>query len=233
MNKRKIRVVNIRDMGDAKPYNRMFRIKKQDEGVVFRFEIPEFNDEFVSYVQDIMQRMKEQDVKNYTISLVTHNPDSPQSFVRSATRIISTQELETLIDLEGLLPDGAKLVVTEKYHDKFMDFSVSEAIQAHEFVNQNVEYIKSLNLSPFEEYLMAYDLTALFFYNDDNDANEKDYFKSRLLTSALTDEYFVCSAHSKLLVGLLQRLHLFMEHLNLSQVHFAIVPVHVYSCLLV
>lgn len=205
MEKRRIRNINITDLGDARPYNRILRLSSRDEGVCFRFSLPKFDDEFLSYADECIEICKSAGVKNYKFSLVTHNPDSSEHYLKTATRVISSEELERLIELETRLPDTASLVITEKYETKFMDFSLSEAIQANEFVNQEVAYIKSLNLSPFEEYLMAYDVTSLVLYNEEEDKPELWYL-SRLLNSALTQEYFVCVAHSKLLNGMLSGL---------------------------
>ena len=45
-----------------------------------------------------------------------------------------------------------------------------------------------------EEYLMAYDVTSLVLYNEEEDKPELWYL-SRLFNSALTQEYFVCVAN--------------------------------------
>lgn len=203
MNKRKVRNITVWDLADQKTYNRISNLTANDTGVCFRFEIPYVDNEFVAYAHECMQILKQVGIEDYTFSLVTLNPDSSQPFLKSATRVLSTDELERLIDLEYMLPPSAKLVVSEKYHAKFHDFSLSDSIQANELINTQVQYIKSLELSPFEEYLMAYDVASQFWYNDKNDTHQKNWYQSRLLTSSLTDEFFVCAAHAKVLCGLL------------------------------
>ena len=172
MEKRRIRNIRIEDLGDARTFNRILRLSSRDDGVCFRFELPQFDNEFVDYVDECIEICEKAGVSNYKISLVTHNPDSSKEFLKTTTRIVSTPELERLIELETRLSESASMVITEKYDAKFMDFSLLEAIQANEFVNEEVAYIKSLKLSPFEEYLMAYDVTSLMFYNEEEDKPE-------------------------------------------------------------
>ncbi len=206
MDKRKVRNINISDLGDVKAIGKISRLTQNDDGVCFRFEIPCFNDEFVMYAHECMQILKNAGINNYTFSAVILDQDSPNTYINSTTRVLSNDELENLLGLEFDAPKGAKVVVSEKYDTKFHDFSVTQAIQSNEFINSQVDYIKSFNLSPFEQYLMAYEIAAQFWYNDDNDANQKDWYQSRLLTSALTDVYFVCVAHSRLLSAILSGL---------------------------
>lgn len=206
MQKRKIRNVYVSDLNDKKSLNKISKLNKENNGVCFRFELPFFGEDFIGYAKDCIQKLKDAQVDNYTFSLVTLNPDSTQSFVRTTTRVLSSEELENMIKLEEFLPDTAKLVVSEKYISKYYDFSLSEAIHANEYINSYIDYIKSLKLSPFEQYLLAYDAVSKMWYNDANDKIVADEYKSRLLNAAFNDEYFVCVAHSKFLIGLLKGL---------------------------
>lgn len=206
MKKRRIRNVNVCDLHDAKTIKRISKLSKDDDGVCFRFELPVFDEAFISYAKECIAILKRSQIDNYTFSMVTHNPDSTQGFVKTSTKILSTKELENLIELEELIPETANLVISEKFINKFYDFSLSDAIYANEFINTYITYIKSLKLSPFEEYLQAYDVVSKMWFNDANDANVEDEYKSRLLVSAFNDEYFVCVAHSKFLCGLLKGL---------------------------
>lgn len=204
MVKRKIRNINIYDFGDMRTYNRILNLSAQDAGVCFRFEVPSVNDEFILYAKECLKALERAGIGQYTISVVTHNPESKENYLKSATRIVSTGELENLIELETLLSNDAKLVISEKYNGKFYDFSLSEAIQANEFINEEVNYIKSLNLSPFESYLAVYDVVSNLYYSEEKNPDDpREWFKSRLLNSALTQEYFVCVAHAKVICGML------------------------------
>lgn len=206
MGQRAIRNVKIyNDYNDSSMLRRISDLSCRDEGVTFLFEGSKVDDEFLAFAKDCIDDLERKGIKNYKFSIVTYDEKSKNPDIRLTTRILKTEELERLILLEEMLPSSATLAITEEHNEKLYDYSISDAIQAHEFVNGQVQYIKSLNLSPFEEYLMAYDVVANLFYNQDPE-EEKWYHKSRTLISGLTQDTFVCVAHARVMNGLLNGL---------------------------
>lgn len=205
MSQKVIRNIKIYDYDDSTMLKRINDLSRKDEGVTFLFERSVVDDDFLMFAQNCIDLLAKKGIENYKFSVVTYDEDSKNKDLKLTTRILKTEELERLIWLEDQLPSSAKLVIAEDHNDRLYDYSVADAIQAHEFVNGQVEYIKSLNLSPFERYMMAYDVVANLFYNQDPE-EEKWYQKSRTLISGLTQDTFVCVAHAKVFNGLLNGL---------------------------
>ena len=205
MNQRKIRNIKVYNYDDASTLRRINELSLKDEGVAFWFEPEKVDDDFLCFAKSTIDLLASKGIENYKFSVVTYDEKSKVQDIKLTTRILKTDELERLIMLEEMLPSSAKLVISEEHNERLYDYSVGDAIQAHEFINAQVEYIKSLNLSPFEQYLMAYDVVANLFYNQDPE-EEKWYQKSRTLISGLTQDTFVCVAHAKVFNGLLSGL---------------------------
>ena len=205
MNQKKIRNIKIYDYNDASTLRRINELSTKDEGVSFWFEPERVDDDFLCFAKYCIDLLDSKGIKDYKFSVVTYDEKSKVEDIKLTTRILKTDELERLIMLEDVMPSSARLTISEDHNERLYDYSVSDAIQAHEFINAQVDYIKSLNLSPFEEYLMAYDVVANLFYNQDPE-EEKWYQKSRTLISGLTQDTFVCVAHAKVFNGLLSGL---------------------------
>ena len=205
MNQKKIRNIKIYNYDDASTLRRINELSQNDGGVNFLFEPQKVDDDFLCFAKYCIDLLESKGIADYKFSVVTYDEKSKNKDIKLTTRILETDELERLILLEEMIPSSAKLVVTEEHNERLYDYSIGDAIQAHEFVNGQVEYIKSLNLSPWEMYLMAYDVTANLFYNQDPE-EEKWYQKSRTLISGLTQDTFVCVAHAKVFSGLLHGL---------------------------
>lgn len=217
--KRRIRNIFIKDLESNSMKKRISGLTSHDKGVNFYFELPELNEDFMIFAQNLIGNLSKIGIDDYKLKVLTLDENSNLNHLKVTTRVLKTNELEKLIQLEEMMPENAKVLISEKYHDKSCDFSLNDAIFANEFVNEEVNYIKSLKLSPFEEYLMAYDFTSSFFYNDDEDDTQKrTEHVSRLLTSALTNEYFVCSAYAKVFCGVLAGLGIdsVPEYLNIN-----------------
>ena len=207
MSQKVIRNIKIYDYDDSTMLKRINDLSRKDDGVSFLFETSVVDDSFLMFAQNCINLLAQKGIENYKFSVVTYDEDSKNKDLKLTTRILKTEELERLIWLEDQMPSSAKLVISEDHNDRLYDYSVADAIQAHEFVNGQVEYIKSLNLSPFESYMMAYDVVANLFYNQDPE-EEKWYQKSRTLISGLTQDTFVCVAHAKVFNGLLNGLNI-------------------------
>ena len=207
MGQKVIRNIKIYDYDDSTMLKRINDLSRKDDGVSFLFETSVVDDSFLMFAQNCINLLAQKGIENYKFSVVTYDEDSKNIDLKLTTRILKTEELERLIWLEDQMPSSAKLVIAEDHNDRLYDYSVADAIQAHEFVNGQVEYIKSLNLSPFESYMMAYDVVANLFYNQDPE-EEKWYQKSRTLISGLTQDTFVCVAHAKVFNGLLNGLNI-------------------------
>lgn len=217
--KKRIRNVFIKDFESDSMKKRIFTLTSQDQGVNFYFEISKLDEDFMLFAKDLVANLKAKGIDEYNFKIVTLDEDSDLNRIKVTTRVLETNELENLIQLEQIMTEKSKIFISEKYNNKFCDFSLHDAIFANEFINAEIEYIKSLNLSPFEEYLMAYDFTSGFFYNDDeNDSQKRTEHMSRLLNSSLTNEYFVCSAYAKVFCGVLSGLGIdsVPEYLNIN-----------------
>lgn len=205
MNQRKIRNIKIYNYDDASTLRRIYELSQNDSGVNFLFEPQKVDDNFLCFAKTCIDLLADKGITDYKFSIVTYDEKSKNKDIKLTTRVLTTDELERLILLEEMIPSSAKLVVVEEHNERLYDYSINDAIQAHEFINNQVEYIKSLNLSPWERYLMAYDVTANLFYNQDPE-EEKWYQKSRTLISGLTQDTFVCVAHAKVFCGILNGL---------------------------
>lgn len=217
--KRRIRNIFIKDLESESMKKRIFALTSHDKGVNFYFELPELNEDFMIFAQNLISNLSKIGIDDYKFKILTLDENSNLDHLKVTTRVLKTSELEKLIQIAEMMPEKAELLISEKYHDKSCDFSLNDAIFANEFVNEEVNYIKSLKLSPFEEYLLAYDFASSFFYNDDEDDTlKRTEHVSRLLTSALTNEYFVCSAYAKVFCGVLSGLGIdsVPEYLNIN-----------------
>ena len=153
MKKRRIRNVNVCDLHDAKTIKRISKLSKDDDGVCFRFELPVFDEAFISYAKECIAILKRSQIDNYTFSMVTHNPDSTQGFVKTSTKILSTKELENLIELEELIPETANLVISEKFINKLKcKFSNKMKIETIDERLTTVQAHKTMNFLNVNKY---------------------------------------------------------------------------------
>lgn len=205
--KRKARNIFVRELDSDVLRRRINGLTKADGGVNFYFELKNLDDEFLEFAIDLTDKLLEKGISDFNYKFVTLDEESELDHIKVTTRILSDNELENLVYVESMIPDTAKVCISEKYKGVFHDFSLVDAIQVNDLINAETAYIKSLNLSPFEEYLMAYDFMSSFCYNDDeNDTENGTEYVSRLLTSSLTNGYFVCSAYAKVFCGVLNNL---------------------------
>ncbi len=205
--KRKTRNIFVRELDSDLLKRRINGLTKDDSGVNFYFELKNLDDDFLKFVVSCTQKLKSIGVDKYNFKIVTLDEDSALDHIKVTTRILEESELERLISIESIIPKTSKVCISEKYNGVYHDFSLADAIQVNNLINAETEYIKSLKLSPFEQYLMAYDFMSNFCYNEDeNDTENGTEYVSRLLISALTNEYFVCSAYAKVFCGVLKNL---------------------------
>lgn len=73
-----------------------------------------------------------------------------------------------------------------------------------EIINGYADYIKSLNLSPLEQVMFAYDIVRERTYNEEKE--NESYFSSRDLTDVLLGTNIVCVGYSNLLKTILLQL---------------------------
>lgn len=202
--KRKIRNIHIDSLENEYMKKRIESLSKDDAGVNFCVELKSIDDEFTKFFINVLSKLKNIGLDDFNVQIVTLDEDSRLNHIKLTTRILGESELENLILIESLLPKKANLFISEKYNGVFKNFSLDNAVKVNQLINLEVDYIKSLELSPFEQYLMAYDFMSNFCYNnDEKDIENGTEYMSRLLTSALSNEYFVCSAYSKVFCGVL------------------------------
>lgn len=107
---------------------------------------------------------------------------------------------ETLI-----LADNAKFA-EEKYGKTLIfdeGFSVEQAIISSNKIDEVVNQIKSLNLSPFERFVFAYNYVTNHFYKRSDKSDPASV--SRALVSVLSGDKIVCTGFSGMLAEILNR----------------------------
>lgn len=202
--KRKTRNIHIDSLENEYMKKRIDSLSKDDAGVNFCVELKNIDGEFTQFFVGVLSKLKQIGLEDFNVKVVTLDEDSSLSHIKVTTRILGESELENLKIIESLLPKKANLFIAEKYNGVFKNFSLENAVKVNQLINAEVDYIKSLKLSPFEQYLMAYDFMSNFCYNnDEKDTENGTEYMSRLLTSALSNEYFVCSAYAKVFCGVL------------------------------
>lgn len=113
-----------------------------------------------------------------------------------------------------LLDKYNSLTKKQKSKVKFYDgFTVEQAVYASDKLNTWVEKLKSLKISPFEKYILAYNFVTSFAYNED----EKNKNNSRDLFGILSTDKIVCYGYSSLLNALLEAIGI--KTMNLLEAH--------------
>ena len=116
-------------------------------------------------------------------------------------------EMSKEIDyLKQLKDEGYKIYFqykNDKEDSKIIDLNT--IIDSEKFLNMIVDDIKSRNLSPFEQYLLVFQLVRNFKYYKEECAGES-LSKSRGLYRILNNDYIVCAGYTELLVTLCERL---------------------------
>ena len=121
-------------------------------------------------------------------------------------------DFDSLIDLEDFSKkQGLEIGFVEDSVEYSLDDTISAFIKCKSFA----EYIKSVNASPFEKYLMIYRYITSFVYKE----NREDPKSARRIISIMNSTDIVCVGYSKLLEYLCKEAGIFCETQKLDVMH--------------
>ena len=98
-----------------------------------------------------------------------------------------------------------KINIYEKYTEENEDIvSLNQTIEAYQKMDEEIEKIKDLDLSPFEQFLYIHDFAANKIYNEEDDW--RDVSKSRSFVNTMTSDYIVCAGYAHIVKAFCDRL---------------------------
>ena len=135
------------------------------------------------------------------IKALGYNLSCVDFYVTAKENMFSSQELDNLKKFEKMLDENnATLFIKE--HDVLWD--ISEIEKAYNYVDECVDKIKASNLSPLEQFLMAYKICCDHVYKaEDKDENA---LVSRSIYGVTNSDKIVCAGHANLLKEICNRL---------------------------
>lgn len=118
-------------------------------------------------------------------------------------------DFECFIELEGYAKNqGLEIAFVEDRVEYSLDETLSAYIKCRGFA----EYVKSLDASPFEKYLIIYRYLSSFVYKE----NEDEPKSSRRIISVMNSTDIVCVGYSKLLQYLCKEVGIYCETQHLD-----------------
>lgn len=159
----------------------LFKYKKYD------FQTVEQMREFI----DILKR------EHVNISYKIYQPENG----------FSKEDIANLFDLSSIIDVDFRVIETyDKAELSEDEVSLNRAIQAYQEMDEMVEYIESLNLSPFEKFLFVHDFAANKVYKEEESKDFFDRAKSRSFINSMTNDYIVCVGYANIVKAFCDRL---------------------------
>ena len=135
------------------------------------------------------------------IKSLGYNPSCVDFYISAKKDMFSSQELENIKRFENFLYENNSTLFV-KEHDVLWD--ISEIENTYNYVDQCVNQIKQNNLSPLEQFLMAYKICCDHLYKAE-DKNE-NALVSRSIYGVTNSDKIVCAGHANLLKEICNRL---------------------------
>lgn len=126
-------------------------------------------------------------------------------------------DLQNLLDLSEVV--NQDLIFMDPYDEGcFAEVSLSQVIKAYRTMNDFIDKINSLNLSPFEKFLLVHDYVANRIYKpEDKNVFQNNSEESRSFVNVMTRDNIVC-------VGYAQTVKEFCKHLGIECEYIAEAP---------
>ncbi len=126
-------------------------------------------------------------------------------------------DLQNLLDLSEVV--NQDLIFMDPYDEGcFAEVSLSQVIKAYRTMNDFIDRINSLNLSPFEKFLLVHDYVANRIYKpEDKNVFQNNSEESRSFVNVMTRDNIVC-------VGYAQTVKEFCKHLGIECEYIAGAP---------
>lgn len=116
----------------------------------------------------------------------------PKVRLKTDFKSFTIKEFEKFIDIESSLKDqGCEFCVVENKYEYSLDETISAYINCRKFA----DYIKTLNASPFEKYLIIYRYVTTFVYKE----NKEFPHNARNLIPVLNGNDIVCVGYSEIM----------------------------------
>ena len=165
------------------------------------FEFNEYTPKTIKNIYDFVLRLQEKENKSLDIKFFI-----PENGLKKP-------DLQNLLDLGDVLDQD--LIFMDPYDEgKFADVPLSKVIKAYGTMNDLVDKINSLNLSPFEKFLLAHDYAASRVYTpEENNVFIDNSEKSRSLVNVMTQDTIVCVGYAQIVKELCKRLGLECEYI--------------------
>lgn len=142
------------------------------------------------------------------INILTENVKSKLSYsFTMPEKGFTKSDLENLLDIEDYIKKD--LEIKEYYNGSNEDSTVSlnRTIQAYSKMDNLIDEINSLNLSPFEKFLYVHDYVANRIYKKEEfDAFGRNGEESRSFVNAMTRDTIVCAGYANIMKVILTRL---------------------------
>lgn len=185
--------------------NEILSSNKKNKVLSSNFYVGNINDNsLLSYPNDVKEIFFEtNDVASINLLIdrvKASNNNIEKIVIDLPDELYSKKELESIKD-KNLVVFGSKNDLTR--------ISVEEMIKIDDTLDLFVSDIKKSDLSPFERYIVVYNIVKSFkkyrFYNDD-EIKDRDYSdQSRNIYLIMQNDYMVCVGYARLLETLLKR----------------------------
>lgn len=144
--------------------------------ITINFQV--YNEHVIKQIEDLLKYIP----KNLSTSFIVRDKDST----------LKCSDLENFIDLEEFLNKQN----VGLYFDAGLDwYELNDVIGAQEQIEVFTDYLKSLDASPFEKYLIIYDFLTNRVYKEEKTMSAK----SRDVVSVLNGDNIVCVGYAKML----------------------------------
>lgn len=155
----------------------------------------------IKQICSFITALRQKNTKSFDIKLTT-----PENGFRKS-------DLESLLNLSQIL--NQDLIVTENQDEIDSEVLLSKVIEAYGKMDGLVERINSLNLSPFEKFLLVHDYAANRIYkNAENDHLFFNADKSRSFVNVMTSDTIVCVGYAQIVKEFCKRLGIECEYIS-------------------
>lgn len=126
--------------------------------------------------------------------------------VNLPTEGLKKSQLEKFLDLSETL--GQDLTFYEHHRNNYEnEISLNKVIEAYGKMDEFVEKVESMNLSPFEKFLLVHDYAANRIYKKSDCTNFCDSIvKSRSFVNVMTNDCIVCVGYAQIVKEFCKRL---------------------------
>lgn len=179
-------------------FNKEFK-KNTELELLFNISDSGVNKETLSYVLEIVKKIKYSDIDYKKVSLQLLGDDF--DYREAMPTIMSQEELNMVKYFEKSMV-GNRLInkLFLKEGKKATSLTIEEVENANKFVENVAVKIKEMELSPFETAVYVHDLCSSFFYNE----LDKNY-NSRVLGDVISSGNIVCVGYASMYKAIIDR----------------------------